>query len=91
MKRRLKNYLKKYIYNQFLDYFNSQGVDYFKNKTLCLENINIKFITTNSLENFNRVFKSEFNQKGEIENSECVKNQHPPASPSPECPRNNVR
>ena len=56
-------------YNQFLDYFNNQWVDYFKNKTLCLENINIKFRTTNSLENFNRVFKNEFNQKGEIENT----------------------
>ena len=44
-------------------------VEYFKNKTLCLENINIKFRTTNSLENFNRVFKNEFNQKGEIDNT----------------------
>ena len=34
-----------------------------------MDNINIKFRTTNSLENFNRVFKNEFNQKGEIENT----------------------
>ena len=60
---------KNKIYNHFLDYFNNQWVDYFKNKTLCLENINIKFRTTNSLENFNRIFKNEFNQKGEIENA----------------------
>ena len=40
---------KKYIYNQFLDYFKKQWLEYFKNKTLCLDNINIKFSTTNSL------------------------------------------
>ena len=34
-----------------------------------MDNINIKLRTTNSLENFNRVFKNEFNQKGEIENT----------------------
>ena len=34
-----------------------------------MDNINIKFRTTNSLENFNRIFKNEFNQKGEVENT----------------------
>ena len=55
-----------------MDYFNNQWVDYFKNKTLYLEKINIKFRTTNSLENFNRIFKNEFNQKGEIENTKYI-------------------
>ena len=34
-----------------------------------MDNINIKFRTTNSLENFNRVFKNEFNQKEKVENT----------------------
>ena len=34
-----------------------------------MKDINIKFRTTNSLENFNRVFKNEFNQKGKVENT----------------------
>ena len=32
-----------------------------------MEKIAIKFRTTNSLENFNRIFKNEFDKKGEIE------------------------
>ena len=54
-------------YEEFERYFNNQWTDYFKNKSLCLEKIAIKFRTTNSLENFNRVFKNEFNKKGEID------------------------
>ena len=54
-------------YEEFERYFKNQWTDYFKNKSLCLEKIAIKFRTTNSLENFNRVFKNEFNKKGEID------------------------
>ena len=65
--KKICNKDKKYI--EFLEYFNNQWLEYFKNKTLNLNKINIKFRTTNSLENFNRILKNEFNQKGAIENT----------------------
>ena len=40
---------------------------YFKNKSLCLKDIDKKFRTNNSLENFNRIFKTKMGNKGEIE------------------------
>ena len=63
---------KKNKYKDFENYFSNQWEDFFKNKTLCLEKIAIKFRTTNSLENFNRIFKNEFNKKGEIDFVEYV-------------------
>ena len=56
-------------YKYFYVYFKKQLLEYFKNKVLYLNEINIKFGKTNSQENFNRVFKNEFCQKGEIENT----------------------
>ena len=66
--KEIKNaFVKKNKYKDFENYFSNQWGDFFKNKTLCLEKIAIKFRTTNSLENFNRIFKNEFNKKGEID------------------------
>ena len=64
-KKNINKYINKEIKSE--RYFNNQWTDYFKNKSLCLEKIAIKFRTTNSLENFNRIFKNEFNKKGEID------------------------
>ena len=44
---------KNKIYKDFKKYFNNQWSGYFKNKTLCLKDIDKKFRTNNSLENFN--------------------------------------
>ena len=55
------------IYKDFKKYFNNQWSGYFKNKTLCLKDIDKKFRTNNSLENFNRIFKNKFGFKGEVQ------------------------
>ena len=55
------------IYNNFLNYFKNFWSPYFKDKILNLREIDIKFRTTNSLENFNRIIKNEFYKKGKIE------------------------
>ena len=60
--------MKNKIYKPFLEYINNQWIEFFENKILCLDKVNIKFRTTNSLENFNRVLKNEFDHKGEIDN-----------------------
>ena len=71
--KEIKNaFRKKNKYKDFENYFSNQWEDFFKNKTLCLEKIAIKFGTTNSLESFNRIFKNEFNKKGEIDFVEYV-------------------
>jgi hypothetical protein len=44
----------KYLNKQ---YFKMNWVKYFKDKTVCLRNIDKKIRTNNSLENFNRIFK----------------------------------
>ena len=62
-----KSFSKKKEYDDFLTYFKNQWLDYFKNGSLGLEKLNIKFRTTNSLENFNRIFKNEFGHKGEVD------------------------
>ena len=54
------------IYKDFKKYFNNQWSGYFKNKTLSLKDIDKKFRTNNSLENFNRIFKIKFCFKGEV-------------------------
>ena len=55
------------IYKDFKKYFNNQWSGYFKNKTLSLKDIDKKFRTNNSLENFNRIFKNKFGFKGEVQ------------------------
>jgi len=44
-------------YNEFKEYFTEQWIPYFKNKILVLKDIDIKFRTNNSIENFNRYFR----------------------------------
>ena len=58
---------KNILFKDFNKYFINQWSEYFINKTLCLKDINIKFRTNNSLENFNRIFKHKMGNKGEIE------------------------
>ena len=67
-------YKKNKIYKDFNKYFINQWSDYYINKTLCLKNIDIKFRTNNSLENFNRIFKNKIGVKGEIELVKYVDN-----------------
>ena len=55
------------IYKDFKKYFKNQWSGYFKNKTLSLKDIDKKFRTNNSLENFNRIFKNKFGFKGEVQ------------------------
>ena len=55
------------IYNKelenFILYFNENWLNYFKDGTLNLKYIDIKFRTNNCHENFNRILKSLFNIK----------------------------
>ena len=51
------------FYKEFKEYFKRTWCSYFKNKTLALRNINIKFRTNNSLENFNSYFKNNIKTK----------------------------
>ena len=62
---------KNKTYNEFEKYFQKQWVENFKNKSLFLEKIALKFRTTNFLENFNRIFKIEFNKKWKIDYNIC--------------------
>ena len=52
--------------DDFLIYFNEQWLEYFNNGILELNDINIKFRTNNSLENFNRKFKQYFQKKTNV-------------------------
>jgi len=47
----------------FIIYFNDNWLKYFKDGILKLKNIDIKFITNNYLENFNRILKGKFKTK----------------------------
>ena len=66
-KKMLENFK---IYNKelenFILYFNENWLNYFKDGTLNLKYIDIKFRTNNCLENFNRILKSQFNTKKNI-------------------------
>ena len=62
------------IYKDFNKYFINQWSEYFNNKSLCLKDIDKKFRTNNSLENFNRIFKTKMGNKGEIELVKYVDN-----------------
>ena len=59
-------YIPKEILDDFLVYFKDQWLQYFNNENLKLNDINIKFRTINSLENFNRTFKYCFQKKSKI-------------------------
>ena len=52
--------------DDFIIYFNEQWLEYFNNGILELNDINIKFRTNNSLENFNRKFKQYFQKKTNV-------------------------
>ncbi len=69
-----KIFKKKGDYCKFNKYFLSTWSSYFKSRALCLKNVNIKIRTNNSLENFNRHFKSLFYNKNKIENINYVDN-----------------
>ena len=50
----------------FISYFKDNWLFYFKDGSLNLNDVNIKFRTNNSLENFNRQLKNYFNKKKNI-------------------------
>ena len=58
--------IPKNILDDFILYFEEQWLSYFKDGSLQLDEINIKFRTNNSLENFNRRLKSNFHSRKNI-------------------------
>ena len=60
IKEKFKNYIIEL--NDFILYFKQTWIKFFNNESLFLNNVNIKFRTNNSSENFNRIFKNNFNK-----------------------------
>ena len=58
--------IPKNILGDFILYFEEQWLSYFKDGNLQLDEINIKFRTNNSLENYNRRLKSNFHSRKNI-------------------------